>query len=66
MGIHLGPRCILCSYTGGSQNQGYHSLIIVFWGLCWGPPNLGNYHMGTLGNPSASKGAQRAGMASSP
>ena len=22
--------------------------IIVFWGLYWGPPVLGNYHMGYL------------------
>ena len=20
--------------------------IIIFWGLCWGPPILGNYHIG--------------------
>ena len=20
--------------------------IIIYWGLCWGPPILGNYHVG--------------------
>ena len=35
-----------------SQNLGYHVGVphkrtIVFWGLYWGPPILGNYHIHT-------------------
>ena len=38
---------------GVSQNYGYPSgvpiiRIIVFWGLNWGPPILGNYHIGIM------------------
>ena len=36
---------------GFSQNLGYHFggpiiRTIVYWGLYWGPPILGNYHIG--------------------
>ena len=34
---------------GGFPKMGYFFGdlgIIVFWGLCWGPPILGNYQMG--------------------
>ena len=38
---------------GGSHNEGYHVVpkirFIAFWGLCWGPPIFGNYHLEVKG-----------------
>ena len=44
-------RCCCDCHMGSSQNYGYHFggppliRILVYWGLYWGPPVLGNYHM---------------------
>ena len=40
-------------HMGVSQNWGYHFGVpiirtIVYWGLYWGPPILGNYHIKSL------------------
>ena len=48
MGTFLGPKYLL--YEGlpkvGVPLLGVPMLsTVVYWGLCWGPPILGSYHI---------------------